>query len=127
MRERRLFSRWDLVLLGGLVLLCALGFLLSSRSPQGTAAVVERKGQVLLRQELSQLDGPREAVIQGENGLSLTVELSPDGAAVLSAGCQDQVCVRRGKLTKAGETAVCLPAGISLRLEGPASPDAETY
>lgn len=127
MRERRLFARRDLLLFGALLALCGLLFWGLSRSPKGAVAVVEQNGRVVLRQELAALEGPLETVVKGENGLSVTVEISGDGAAVTAAECPDQVCVRTGRLTQAGESALCLPAKISLRLEGETAADAETY
>ena len=50
------------------------------------------------------------------NGITLQVRFSPDGVQVLSADCADQICVQSGKLTHAGESAVCLPARISVSL-----------
>lgn len=127
MKERKLFSRRELPLLAVFLLLCALGFWLLSRQPVGTVAVVEQNGEEILRQPLSQLDAPLELPLEGENHVSLTLVLSPSGAEIAASTCPDQVCVRTGKLTKAGESALCLPAGVSLRLEGAEGPDAETY
>ncbi len=123
---RRLLSRRGLWGLGTLCLLCAFVFLIFARLPKGTVAVVEKNGKELLRRELSQLTGPEETEIQGENGIWLELAFYPDGAAVLSSQCPDKICVGHGKLTKAGETAVCLPARVSLRLEGPGA-DGVTY
>ena len=50
--------------------------------------------------------------------MEVTIHFSPQGAAVASSTCPDQVCVKTGTLTRAGESAICLPARISLRLEG---------
>ncbi len=127
MKERKLFSRRELPLLAVLLLLCALGFWLLSRQPVGTVAVVEQNGEEILRQPLVQLDAPLELPLEGENHISLTLVLSSSGAEIAASTCPDQVCVRTGKLTKAGESALCLPAGVSLRLEGTEGPDAETY
>ncbi len=127
MRERKLFFRRDLLLFGGMIVLCGLLFWGLAKSPDGTVAVIERDGEVVLRQELAALEEPLETVVTGENGLSVTVVISQDGAAVTAADCPDRVCVRTGKLTRAGESALCLPAKISLRLEGKAAADAETY
>ncbi len=33
----------------------------------------------------------------------MTVRLSPQGAQVIRSGCRDQVCVRTGLITRAGE------------------------
>lgn len=125
--RRKLFARQDLWLFAILLLLGAALFFLLAQSPKGTVAVVERNGETILRRELSALTGPEEVEIRGENNLSLTIVLSPEGGWVEKASCPDQVCVRTGKLTKAGETALCLPARVSVRLEGAGGADAETY
>lgn len=111
-----------------LLLLAAFGaYAAFTHSPPGLEAQVERAGEIVLRQELSLLDGPREATVEGENGLTVTVTFYPDGAAVTEAACPDRVCVRTGKLTRAGETALCLPAKICLRLTGGPGVDETTY
>ena len=42
-----------------------------------------------------------------------------DGAVGFEdADCRDKLCVKSGKLTRPGDTAACLPAGVVIRLEG---------
>lgn len=118
MNERKLLGKKGLPALFLFLLLCAAAVLLLRLLPKGTVAVVERDGTTVLRQELSALRGPVKKEIQGENGITLIIELSPDGAAVLSSECPDKICVHTGALHKAGESAVCLPARVVLRLEG---------
>ncbi len=125
MRDRKLLTRRSAALLLGLLLLCALVFWIFSRLPGGTEAVVERDGQELFRRKLSRLSAPEIVRIDGENGIALTVVFYPDGAAVTDSQCPDKICVHTGKLTKAGETAICLPAKVVLRLEGTSETDAE--
>lgn len=107
------------------LLLCALLLLAAgiacaalSLSPRGTLALVEVDGQVVLERDLSSLAGTETVPLEGANGIQLTVELSPKGARVASSSCPDQVCVHTGLLTRAGESAICLPARATLRLEG---------
>lgn len=128
MEKRSLFRRRDALFFAALLAVCALLFFLFSLSPKGTEALVERDGELLFRQELSQLDGPREIAVTGENGIGLTVTLYPDGAQVTASGCPDQICVQTGKITRAGESALCLPAKVNVRLAGGGSAaDAATY
>lgn len=118
MEEKRFLSPLGLILCGLLVLAAGVLYLGLSLTPQGTKAIVERSGEVVLERDLSQLSQPETYTLKGEQGIEVTVEFSSQGAAVTASGCPDQVCVRTGQLTKAGETAVCLPARITLRLEG---------
>ena len=46
------------------------------------------------------------------------IVLSGRTARMQSADCRDQVCVRTGTLTHAGQVAVCLPNRVVLRLTG---------
>ena len=102
------------------LLLLAAGalYLALSLLPQGTVAVVEQNGQEVARRELSQLAGPETLSLTGENGVEVTITFTPQGAAVTASTCPDQVCVQTGQLTRAGESAICLPARATLRLEG---------
>lgn len=128
MEEKRFLSPLGLVLCGLLVLAAGVLYLGLSLAPQGTRAIVEKSGVVVLERDLSQLTEPETFTLEGEQNIQVTVEFSPQGAAVVASGCPDQVCVRTGTLTKAGETAVCLPARVTLRLEGGGdSVDATVY
>ena len=46
------------------------------------------------------------------------IVLSGKTAVMQSADCPDQVCVRTGRLTRAGQVAVCLPHRVILKLTG---------
>ena len=52
------------------------------------------------------------------NGYTLRVSLSPEGIRVEEADCPTQDCVHTGTITRAGQSIVCLPARIIIRLEG---------
>ncbi len=70
-------------------------------------------------------DAQRE--LCGRDGLKLTVTVKDGRACVLCADCPDQVCVATGWLSKHGQTAACVPAGIVLTIEASddeAAPDA---
>lgn len=113
------FSKKKSVLLfAGLCALCIAALCLQALRPQGTVAIVECDGEQLLAQPLSALSAPQTVSITGKNNITLQIELTPTGAAVLSSQCPDQICVHTGTLTRAGQSAICLPAQVVLRLEG---------
>lgn len=118
MEEKRFLSPWGLVLCGLVLLLAGALFLALSFAPKGTTAIVELDGQVIKEQTLSQLTETETFTVEGDQGLKVVIEFSPQGAAVISSTCPDQVCVKTGQLTRAGESAICLPAKVTLRLEG---------
>lgn len=52
------------------------------------------------------------------NGISLTVEISDGAVCVTSATCPDKCCVNTGAIMAAGKSIVCLPARVTLTLDG---------
>lgn len=117
MGKKPFLSAKGLLLCALLLLAAGIAYAALSLSPRGTLALVEVDGQVVLERDLSSLAGTETVPLEGANGIQLTVELSPKGARVASS-CPDQVCVHTGLLTRAGESAICLPARATLRLEG---------
>lgn len=79
-------------------------------------AVVRQNGAVVKTIDLSTLDSPVTYTVKGEGELSVTILAEPDGVRVSQSGCKDQICVKTGKLTYNGQTAVCLPAKVTVEL-----------
>ena len=46
------------------------------------------------------------------------IELDKDGAHFVSSPCPDKICVNKEIIKRAGESAVCLPQRVSVRIEG---------
>lgn len=47
-----------------------------------------------------------------------TIQVEGKTVRFSASSCPDQVCVRTGTLTRAGQTAVCLPNRVIVRLSG---------
>ena len=78
-----------------------------------TAVVVTPAGEQ--RYSLSQEAG---FTVDGKDGILLSVEIHDGCVRVAYSGCPDQVCVHSGWLSKSGQTAACVPAGVSVRVLG---------
>lgn len=116
--NRKLVRPADFVLIG-LVLCAAAGFFWWSfvQPSQELTAVIRQDGEIMERIPLSSVkESGREILPDCEPAVCILVE--PDGVSFETAGCPDQLCVRTGKLTRAGQSAVCLPARVSVTLEG---------
>lgn len=59
--------------------------------------------------------------IEGETVTNI-IEITPEGVCFAESDCPDQVCVRSGLLTRAGQSAVCLPNRVIVRLTGAEAP-----
>lgn len=76
-------------------------------------AEVWQDGVQLARIELTDTT-EQEIDLDGHN----LILLSGKTARMAQADCRDQVCVRTGTLTRAGQAAVCLPHKVVLKLVG---------
>ncbi len=113
-------EQWILWGMTGLVALGCLVWILlqhTSRTP-GRSAQVRVSGEVRLELPLSE---NRREVIHGANGIDLTVVVENGGVFVEKSACLDKICVRKGKISAAGETIVCLPARTIVEIKEPAS------
>lgn len=85
---------------------------------ENLTAVVYADGAELDRVTLSDAVARRT---YSANGYALNVEFRPDGVQVLTADCPTQDCVHTGTVKFGGQSIVCLPARIVIRLEGGAA------
>lgn len=111
-----MFKKQDLFLIVPLLLAAAVLLVWFNSRPGSGIAVVEQNGIEICRFDLARQTARREIDLGGDYHIKLLVE--PGAVSFLHSGCRDQICVRTGKLTKAGQTAVCLPAKISVRIIG---------
>ncbi len=58
-------------------------------------------------------------VLQISSGdITLSIEIRDRAVRVSHSNCQDGVCMTSGWISKTGESILCAPAGVSLRIEG---------
>ena len=116
----------DLILIASLLFISLMILLLAdflNAEEENCVAVIEKNGQVLYQFTLSDLTEPQEIHIDGE--VSVTLFLDTQGAGFAQSECPDQICVACGRLTEPGQCAVCLPARVSVRLQGGGTPSAD--
>lgn len=88
-----------------------------------SAVVIEQDGREIMRLPLEE----NRVRIPGENGYNVIV-VSEHGVWMEEADCPDQICVRQGEIDGSGESIVCLPHRLTVRLvvEGDEGLDAMT-
>lgn len=67
---------------------------------------------------LFSLDEDRLIEIEGNQDITLTVEIADGRARVKRSDCPDQVCVHSGWLSRNGQAAVCVPAEVCVQIVG---------
>ena len=111
--------KWgDFIIIGAVLVLAAAvsGILALGASGDRLYAEVWQDNTLVERVELTD-STDRTIDLDGHN----VIVLSGRTAAMQSADCRDQVCVRTGTLTRAGQVAVCLPNRVVLRITGETS------
>lgn len=124
-------TRGDKFLLAGLLfisllsvvtLYCRYSFFTSTSD--SVQAVITSRGNVFRRIGLT--TGVRSSfVVPGRTGPS-TVEVDGTRVRMLEASCAGRICVKQGWIGHPGQTIVCVPGEILIRIEGAAPVDAVT-
>ena len=76
-------------------------------------AIVEQDSKELMRLPLSK---PGEYRISYGDSYNI-IEITEAGVRMKEADCPDQICVTRGVIQKSGQSIVCLPHRLVVRLE----------
>ncbi len=79
----------------------------------GTEATVTYDGKAVLIIPLN-----KDGFYQLEEDPSVQFEVKNGAVSFVNASCPDRLCEREGFLSKAGQTAVCLPRKTILRISG---------
>ena len=103
----------DLLLAAGVLLLAGILYLFLRPGGSGTWVVVTVDGKETARYDLSQ----EQTVTLGDADYNI-LQISGGGAAVIEANCGDHTCVRTGQISREGESIVCLPHHLIVRIEG---------
>lgn len=121
--KSRYIKKADLIfIVGGILTAIVLYILFNSFSEKGNTVIVKQGSDVIKTVNLDTLSEPY--VIEFDGEYPCTVTIDKDGAYFSKAECPDKVCLKTGKISRTGQTAVCLPAKVSLIVTGS---DAEQY
>ena len=109
--------RADLLLIAALLLTAALLLFWQIRTrQQGARAVVYVNG---VEEASYPLDVPIKVRLETEDGSSFNELVIGDGTAdVTDAGCPDKLCVHMHPISHTGESIICLPNRLEVRIEG---------
>jgi len=113
-------KKGDLILYSaiGLVIIISFMALPSPFEGQGLKAVIEVDGQYYDEIHLAPDMDSKEITIQDESGRYNVIEISQGRVRMKSANCPDQVCVNTSWIGQHGQTVVCLPNRVTVKLLG---------
>ena len=116
--NRSLWRKWDILVIG---IVFAASFLpvFYWGAQTGQTAVITKDG---VEYERVHLDENREFVVEGDFPLTVCIQ---DGTIfVKESACPDHTCEYTGRVKNAGESIICVPAGVVIRVEGEGTVDA---
>lgn len=106
---KKAITKGDIILIVSLVLLSVLLFALSFfGSSKELTVKIYSDSQLVYEAELSTVQG--DTVETG--GCKILVE--KDGVSFVHSQCDDKLCVKRGKLSKNGDTMACVPQRVAV-------------
>ncbi len=110
------------------VLIAILMFFIASggSGQTPTECVIEINGEEFARYDLTTLAEEKIINIDNEYGKN-TVVIDGHGAAVIYSDCADGLEVKSGKITASGQSLICLPHRLTIRLEGAIRTDGKTF
>lgn len=79
-------------------------------------AYVSHDGKQVYKVQLTNHEGKTTYRYNDEHDWNV-IEVTDNKIAITEANCPDQVCVRRGQISKAGETIVCLPHKLLVEIK----------
>lgn len=114
-KVRALFRRGDAWLLIGIVLAVAVfAVVYFATRTAGAYAVVIQNGKETARYALSQ---PCEVPLKSGDAVTNVLVIENGQARIETANCPDQICVEHRAVSKTGETIVCLPNELVIKIE----------
>ena len=113
-KDIKLFKAWDIIIILILLIFVFIFFMVFGSNNKGNIAVITKDNSEIYRIKLSEVKNPYEIKLNDEYNVIIKVE--NDGISFIHSDCPDKVCVNTGKIFKQNQTAVCLPAKVSVKI-----------
>ena len=113
---KRYFTKNDILLIIGMLLVSGLLMLVLLLSQErGSTVVISVDGKDV---KSFSLDEDTRFVIDGYHGGSNVLVIENGEAFLESASCPDKLCVNMGKISKVGQSIICLPNKVVIEIRG---------
>lgn len=108
-RNKPMFRRWDIVIAIIIIVIAVLAVFFAFKS-KGETVIINLDGKVIYSLPLNQ-----DKVIELEAG---TVIIENNTVRIVNPSCPDKLCERQGRISKAGESIICLPNRLIITITG---------
>lgn len=112
----KLFRKGDIAVVAVIILIAAAFMLWSNSKSEAPQAVITVNGEAVETVDLQSVKEKRIIIPDTSPSVAITAE---NGEIWFeTAECEDKLCIASGKLSKHGDTAVCLPAKTAITVTG---------
>lgn len=115
-KQSKFISRIDVIIIFILAvvttIIVAISFI--GKSGKADSLLITVGGEEYKTVSLSNVTSPYEINMNDH----MTIEIDKNRARVKDSDCKDKICVNSGWLTKPGDTAVCLPNKVAIKILG---------
>lgn len=108
---KKLITKKDFILVLIVLVVGFAGLILANSSDEGKTATIKVDGKVV---ETILLDGGNRTFAYND----VVICLDNGEIFVKASKCADKVCMRSGKISKAGEGIICAPNRVSIEIDG---------
>ena len=106
-----------------LVIVCLAVILLQRFTKEKLCAEIYSEGKLI--RTIDDLDPGKPYSFEVKTGLGTnTVRVEKGSVSVSGSDCKNKICVYHGKISKAGESIICAPHKLIIRITGSSGPDA---
>lgn len=84
---------------------------------QAVTAYIKHDTKVVYSVRLDQHQGVDYYTFKDKSGHYNKIKITDHSIEMIEANCNDQLCIRRGKINKAGQTIVCLPHKLMIQIK----------
>lgn len=109
----KLIRKADIIIIVSLLIICSVLLIPRFFSKKKLTATVYQNGKAIEQIDLSQVEKEYELNVDGA-----VIFVEKNAISFLSADCPDKLCVKCGRLTHSGDTAVCVPTGTVITVSG---------
>lgn len=99
-------------------LLLSYYYISKANTSENLVAVISQNGKIIQAINLSEIKAGETKSINIDGTFSAIITAQHNKIRFESSSCPDKVCVHTGWLTKKGQSAVCLPNKIIIKIQG---------
>ena len=115
MKKSKIIKKQDVILIIILLLLSVLIYgIFTLNSGQGAQAAIYVDGECIKKLPLTKNSEYRVKTLAGYN----VIVIKDQEVFVKEADCRDKICVNQKAISKKGQTIVCLPHKVIVKIEG---------